>query len=136
MRSRVGICLHSTCEDMTHSANEVRILSKLVAKSVAEATFQSSKNSSISLPSPICAIHAIRTKMLSLPSAAFHWILVPPLRLCETSPFSGKSAFTFPGRADTSLLGDSVAPYKPLSQPSALCSLDHRPLSRWVAPTI
>lgn len=45
------------------------------------------------------------------------WILIPPLRLSETSPSSGKSSLTFPGWADPSLLGDSVAPYKPLWQP-------------------
>lgn len=136
MRSRVRMYLHSTYEDMTHSANEARILSKLVAKPVAEATFHSSKNSSITLPSPIRAIHATRTKMLSLPSAAFHWILVPPLRLCETSPFSGKSAFTFPGRADPSLLGDSgpITNHSHSPQPFVPWTTGHY-LAGWCPPS-
>ena len=45
------------------------ILSKLVAKPVAESTSQSSQNSYVMLPSPVPAFPAMHANMLSLPSA-------------------------------------------------------------------
>ena len=69
VRKRTGIYVSS--EHMgKRRLSKSNILSKLVAKPVAESTSQSSQNSYvIVMPSPVPAFPAMHANMLSLPSA-------------------------------------------------------------------
>lgn len=75
-------------DNETHSPSE---MSKIVAKLVAESTFQSSQNMG---PSPVYAITVTCPKIISFPSAAKFLL---SLRLSKTFPSSRKPSVTFPG---------------------------------------
>lgn len=68
------------------------------------------------------------------------WILIPPLRLSETSPPLG--SLPSPSQVELTLLSlVTLWPHtnhydSPYHSPQPLCSLGHMPLSCWTAPTV